>query len=60
MTYHEIEYIETILDSYFIRNKLVPMDFSIPNKDQCKYADAFGVNQREYGESIYKIYHFRK
>jgi hypothetical protein len=58
MTSREIEYIEAILDSYFIRYKLVPKDFSIPEEDQCGYYGAIGVNQREYGESIYKIYSY--
>ena len=51
MTCDELKYLDELLSSYFIRNTISPMDFSIPIENR----HSFPSNQEEIGESIYMI-----
>lgn len=52
MTTEEQYYIDEILSSFFIRNSIVPMDFSVPKE----YRGSYPNNQAKMGESIYQLY----
>lgn len=56
MTIENQHYIDEILDSFFIRNNLVPMDFNVPDK----YQNAYPNNQAEMGENIFQLYTLSK
>lgn len=51
MTYDQLVYLDELLRSFLIRNRISPMDFSIPIEDR----HFFPSNQEEIGESIYLI-----
>lgn len=51
MTYDELKYLDELLRSYFIRNTISPMDFSIPIENR----HFLPSNQEEIGESIYLL-----
>lgn len=51
MTYDELKYLDELLRSFLIRNRISPMDFSIPIEDR----HFFPSNQEEIGESLYLI-----
>lgn len=52
MSVEEIKYVDTILNSYFIQNSLLPMNFSVPEEDRYAYPN----NQEEIGKSIFELY----
>ena len=56
MSYKEINYINTILKSYFVRNRLEPMDFNVLEQ----YISSYPNNQQTIGYSIFKLYELGK
>ena len=52
----EINYINTILKSDFVRNRLEPMDFNVPKQ----YISSYPNNQQTIGYSIFKLYELGK
>lgn len=51
----QLNYIRKILGSYFILNRLEPIDFNFPNTLE----DNFPNNQKEIGKSLYYLYSIR-
>lgn len=51
MTYDELKYLDELLRSYFIRNTISPIDFSIPIENR----HSIPSNQAEIGESLYLL-----
>lgn len=56
MSNKDIDFINTILKSDFIRNTLEPIDFNVPNQ----YISSYPNNQKEIGISIFKLYNLGK
>lgn len=56
MSYKEINYINTILKSDFVRNRLEPIDFNVPEQ----YISSYPNNQQTIGNSIFKLYELGK
>lgn len=52
----ELNYVDGVLNSYFIQNPLTPMKFDIPKEVQPFYPN----NQKEIGESIWQIFNIGK
>lgn len=55
MSNEELDYIDKVLNSYFIMNSIAPMDFSIPEDMRISYPN----NQEEIGKSLYELYMLR-
>ena len=55
MSNEELDYIDNVLNSYFIMNSIAPMDFSIPDDVRINYPN----NQEEIGKSLYELYMLR-
>ena len=55
MSNKELDYINKVLNSYFIMNSITPMDFSIPEEMRINYPN----NQEEIGKSLYGLYMLR-
>lgn len=51
MTYNELKYLDGLLRSFLVRNRISPMDFSIP----IEYRHYYPSNQEEIGESLYLL-----
>ena len=56
MDENELNYVDGVLNSYFIQNPLTPMKFDIPKEVQPFYPN----NQKEIGESIWQIFNIGK
>ena len=56
MDENELNYLDSVLNSYFIQNTLTPMKFDIPKDMQPSYPN----NQKEIGESICQIFSMGK
>ena len=55
MSNEELDYIDKVLNSYFIMSSITPMDFSIPKEMRINYPN----NQEEIGKSLYELYMLR-
>lgn len=52
MSSKQLDYVDIILNSFFIRYSIIPMNFAVPEEWRYNYPN----NQKTMGESIFKLY----